>query len=571
MKIKYIIRIVVISSLLAIPGNIISQYSRILIIVPDEFYEEILPLKNFKDCSARKCHVVKLTNIYNNSQYSTGSRDNPEKIKKCIADYKKSYSVNYVLLVGDCDKFPVRYCRAINTQWGTKYYPADLYYADIYKSDGVTFDNWNSGSPNGWLGEIDFKGFGEKNMSKLNIDNLNLYPDIAVGRILASTQAEIKTYVEKVISYEIKAPGNWFEKALWITDEDWGTAAKKDRLDTYMTGFSIIKPYTDPLWGVHAPNHISRDERALRINNHINNGVGFVNYFGHGCRSSWSWVYDQYDTYDDMGSLTNKNMLPIVFAVSCYTGRFHFDQCINSCITEDKYMAVNDIEWTNSNKVATRPEPRAVQPAIYDRESMAEEFTVKRSTGGVAYIGCSSINEFGGEDLDKYFFEAFKIKPKPITLGQMWDHARTQFISNVDLTSFFAYLHLYKVNMFGDPSIVVGGAYAKDISENIDPNTIPNVKKILGYSRSRIDIDITVPTGQLMHIDSSASILFENGKKIIAMDSNIDKGLTVSGCYSYMPVCMISLSKNTQSKYLIHGIKVSEKLKLRNGGEIKLH
>lgn len=568
MNFKKIIFTAILITLFCVPQIVISQYSRILIIAPNEFIDELEPLKQFKECSMRSTTLISLSDIYNNTSYN-GLRDNPEKVKKCIADYNKNYGVNYVLLVGDCDKFPVRYCRAINTEWGTKYYPADLYYADIYKSDGTTFDNWNSGSPNGWLGEIDFKGFGEKNINKLNIDNLNLYPDVSVGRVLASTEAEVKTYVKKVINYELMAPGNWFKKALWLVDGDFGTPPNKDRLDTYMTSFSIIKPYTDPLWGVHATNHISRDERARRINNHINSGVGFVNYFGHGCRFSWSWVYDQYGTFDDMGSLTNKNMLPIVFAVSCYTGRFHFDQCISACTPNDKYMAVNDIVWTNTNKVATRPEPRAVQPALYDRESLAEEFTVKRSTGGIAYIGCASKNEWGGQDLDKYFFEAYKVKSKPLTLGQMWDHARTQFISNIDLTSYFAYLHLYKVNMFGDPSLIVGGAYTNNISGNIS-NSIGT--DLFGYYRYRVTGNLTIPQGHALNADSSMSFLFNNGKKITALDPNVNKGLIIRAMPG-MSICLLALNPNANSDKIAHSIKIEKRgeLKMRNGGEIKFY
>jgi len=75
-------------ALFAIPPIAISQYSRILIIAPNEFIDELQPLKQFKDCSMRPVTLISLTDIYNNSSYN-GLRDNPEKVKKCIAHYKK--------------------------------------------------------------------------------------------------------------------------------------------------------------------------------------------------------------------------------------------------------------------------------------------------------------------------------------------------------------------------------------------------------------------------------------------------------------------------------------------------
>ena len=150
----------------------------------------------------------------------------------------------------------------------------------------------------------------------------------------------------------------------------------------------------------------------------------------------------------------------------------------------------------------------------------------------------------------------------------MWDYSRTQFISNIDLTSYFAYLHLYKVNMFGDPSIIVGGAFTNNMS-GIQYN-IYGVSAMKGYSRNRITSDVTIPVGNTLFADSSLSILFESGRKISALDSNPDRGFIVKG-FGLMPVSLIAYSNSEQAKYQIHGIRVIHSLKLRNGGEIKMY
>jgi hypothetical protein len=292
--------------------NSSSAQDRLLIIAPDEFIDELQPLKRFKDCSLRKTTLLSLSEVYN----SYSGVDDPEKIKRCIAAYQKSHGVGFVLLMGDCDKFPVRYCRAYNTAWGSKYYPSDLYYADLYDNSG-NFDDWDGDNDN-IIGEMNFTG---DNFAQVNLDNMNLSPDVSVARVPASSVSEVETYVKKVINYEINAPGNWFNKALLVVDggdNAFGDETKMNSIVQYLSGFTVLKRYHD-----ESPyKEMTNAQRAAELNKQMNTGVGFVNYYGHGNRLSWSGWYGQ----SDLSSLTNTNMLPVIFATSCYTGRFQLDR-----------------------------------------------------------------------------------------------------------------------------------------------------------------------------------------------------------------------------------------------------
>jgi hypothetical protein len=314
--------------MVALPGIIIAQ-DCLLIITPDEFIDELRPLQRFKNCSIRQTILLSLSEVY--SAYS-GS-DAPEQIKRCIAAYQKSHGVDFVLLVGDCDKFPVRYCRAYNTEWGSKYYPSDLYYADLYDNSG-NFDDWDGDNDN-IIGEMNFTG---GNFAQVNLDNMNLAPDVSVARLPASSVAEVETYVNKVINYEIKAQGSWFKKALLVVDggsEAFGDETKMNSIVSSLSGFAVIKRYQD-----ESPyKEMTYAQRAAQINTMMNAGVGFVNYFGHGNRLSWAGWYDQ--SY--MSSLTNTNMLPVIFATSCYTGRFHFDR--------EYYLRRDGSIWNRTGRV----------------------------------------------------------------------------------------------------------------------------------------------------------------------------------------------------------------------------
>ena len=267
-----------------------SQY-KLLIIAPQEFMDELEPLKRFKDCSGRLTILLSLDEVYENF---TGA-DNPEKIKRCIAHYEQSNGIEYVMLVGDVDKFPVRW-----RWWGwAKRNPdgtiipgkdqrgwavSDLYYADLYKNGTKNFDDWDSNN-NGLYGEIEFELDPEScapNCRTINNDHIDFLPDVAVGRVPASTPEEVTTYVNKVIAYELKTTPSdtWFKKAALYTGDWLGNGNDiKDDVANYLInrGFKnrdIKKRYWDA--------QQTPAQRAATFVNDLNNGLGVVNYLGHG-------------------------------------------------------------------------------------------------------------------------------------------------------------------------------------------------------------------------------------------------------------------------------------------------
>lgn len=101
--------------LLAMSCSLWAQQS-LLILAPDEFIPALQPLKEFKESTGRSTYLVGLSQVYNNY---TGT-DEPEQIKYCIADYEQNCDIENVMLVGDVDKFPVRW------RWFGRWMPHDL-------------------------------------------------------------------------------------------------------------------------------------------------------------------------------------------------------------------------------------------------------------------------------------------------------------------------------------------------------------------------------------------------------------------------------------------------------------
>jgi len=447
-------------TLILLPVSAIAQEYHLLILAPYDFVDELLPLKYWKDETGRPTIIVTLGEIEEKEYRRT--KDQPERIKRCIEEYVANHNVQYVLIAGDSDKFPVRYIKAYNTQWGDKYYPSDLYYMDLYDAAG-NFDNWDGDGDN-IIGEMDFKG--GTNLSLVNLDDIDMYPDVAVARVPASTKAEIATYVTKVIDHEHHAPGSWFDNALLVVDGGGGAFGNTTKMNAVATSslssFTVTKYYQN-----NTPyNTMNITQRGTQINNALNNGVGIVHLYGHGNRLLWDGWYTQ----NRIPALTNNLMLPIVFANACYTGRFHFDR--------NNYMDKNGFVWSGGG--TNFPEPMAIQPSTYDshnNESLTEHFLVKNTGGAVGYIGCTSVIEHGAwlsttKGLSPYFFEEYDNGIR--VLGELWKNALTTFINDLHHPKtggmyYYAFLHIHKMMLFGDPSLAVGGLERSRTTTTIIP------------------------------------------------------------------------------------------------------
>ncbi|MBN1359707.1 MAG: hypothetical protein JW993_03895 [Sedimentisphaerales bacterium] len=106
--------------------------------------------------------------------------DEPEQIRNCISDYHLNHGVSYVALGGDESVIPVRYCfpRSVDEE-----VPADLYYSD---TDGGDWD----ANGNGLYGQVD------------DVTEIELTPDVHLGRIPIGTAEEVAGYFNKVVIYE---------------------------------------------------------------------------------------------------------------------------------------------------------------------------------------------------------------------------------------------------------------------------------------------------------------------------------------------------------------------------------
>jgi len=543
----------------------------LLIIAPDEFMDEVEPLQRFKDASGRPTIVLSLSEVYANVNCS-GGVDEPEKIKMCIAHYEQTEAIKYVMLVGDSDKFPVRYC-CRDVPDPTGYQACDLYYADLYKSDGG-FDDWD-GNGNGLYAQL------LPTSSANNVDSVNWHPDVAVARVPASSSTEVSTYVEKIISYELAASNSlWFQKALLVTGNWPPDEATKDHIATnYLTGFTIIKWYYSIFKDLYPidPNDVegSMDKRAQPMTDYINQGVGFLNHYGHGSIDDFAWVYDKRHLLD----LTNTDKLPVIFSAGCATAEFAPAPPWQDYV--DIYDVFHPAHAPAPGEIV--PAPKPIQPGAgaahdCDREARPEDWLVYRDSGAIAYLGSAGTANPGYPDiLDKDFFKAYDLGYR--TFGDMRNYMVEAFLDghfdeqgNVlaadEWNRKATWNALIRFTPFGDPSLVVGGAFTETRSGSVwDDDTNGPWKS---YERYHIVGDVTVPADRTLTAQPASSVLFEAGKKITAPGSDPSQGFRMNGT-SDEPAWFVTLAPDPQSEHVVQGVKVAGQLRLLNGGQIKVH
>lgn len=289
----------------------------LLVITPSAFADILQPLIGHKESRDVATKIVTLDDIYSGTYYDVQGRDDAEKIKYFIRDAVENWGVSYVMLVGDPDHLPVRYA-SVNDGEETRYI-SDLYYADLYDAAGA-FITWDS-NDNGRFAEYDD---GE-------IDEVDLYPDVYIGRLACADATEASIVVNKIIDYENQQAFQtaWFKNIIYCGGDtfpgdedavDEGEYANQQVIDM-MTGYSTTK-----IWASNG-----RLRSSANIVAAFREGAGFADFSGHGSPQSWAThPHEREYTWYPIGGFTNNNVyslnnggkLPIIILNSCSNSKF---------------------------------------------------------------------------------------------------------------------------------------------------------------------------------------------------------------------------------------------------------
>lgn len=244
-----------------------------LIIVPDDFYENILPLARWKELKGFKVWVKKTS--------ETGTQR--EEIRNFIRNAYITWTPRptYVLLVGAINKIPA--FASPSTSCVTDH-PYSLVDGDDYLAD------------------------------------------LFVGRLPAANVSELDCIVAKIVNYESNPyieDTSWFHRALMVgtSYQEGGTPAvtalvtkRRIREQLLARGFRKVDTVFYP------PNPSGRGP----VDSAVNSGVLFVN--GRGWGQFMGWNYPQF-VINDVYNLNNGWKLPIVTSLYCGTGNYAVNPC----------------------------------------------------------------------------------------------------------------------------------------------------------------------------------------------------------------------------------------------------
>jgi len=423
----------------------------LVIITPSEFLNNLTSFVDHKNNNDMRTTIKTIEDIY----LDFNGRDNQEKIKYFVKYSIEEWNVKYVLLIGDIDRLPIRTTDAY--PWSGYHgngILSDLYYADIYDKDFM-FCSWDSNNNNifGEVEELDLRSD-----FFINIDDVDLYPDVHIGRIPCTTSEELSIVLNKIINYEeFTFDQIWFNKII-LAGGDTFPLSKGSQPFVYEGEITNTKvgeqlPAFEKIRLWSSKHNLN----AHKFNKAIREGAGFLSYAGHGFEHGWG-TYRPNSLRNKMGILQplyytplikyirNDFRLPIIFFDACLTAKLDFN------ITDLK-----DYYGLPVTIINLLPRNRFSDTDFFP--SLTWSFLKEENGGSIASIGATRpaythVDKYGvyagAGYLDVHFFKAYY---EGTTIGKMLTQSQLDYINYVG-KDFFT---IEEFMLIGDPSLKVGG------------------------------------------------------------------------------------------------------------------
>ena len=252
------------------------------------------------------------------------------------------------------------------------------------------------------------------------------YAEVIIGRFSGQTPSEIETQVERTIDYErYPTTGDWHTSALGVaSNQGPGWGGLTDDAFNEQIICPLLNEYTYESCQVIADPSGTLTQGV----NAINNGVGIINYTGHGWQLGWGNGAPLGNS--DVHNLTNSGKLPFVITVGCNVGEF---DAYDESFSESWLRATHNGDPSGGIVHFGSTISQSWEPPMHGQyginmiltESYDEHLT--RTIGGMATNGCMYMNDMQGS-------------------------------SGINETNYWTY--------FGDPSVV----FASDNPQNLNVN-----------------------------------------------------------------------------------------------------
>lgn len=322
----------------------IEEEGELLIIAPDIYTSQLEELKNWKIKCGIPTTIVPLSSTGNSSS----------NIKTYITNYYNSHNLAFVLTVGDNTLFPAY---TTSGGWGASN-TEDNYYAEVAGGD--------------------------------------YYPDILLGKLSIENATHLTTQIQKILMYEQNTgETSHYPVACGIASEE-GTGDDNEydyehirNINQRLLNYTYTSQY-EFYEGNHGGVDAAGDPSASSILNGINDGVGIVNYCGHG--GDDMWVTSSFSN-SNISQLTNYDKLPFIFSVACVNG----DYVNNTCFAEAWLRATKNGRLTGAVATLMSTINQAWDPPMCGQDEMTKVLAeiypnnIKRTFGGISFSGLMKV------------------------------------------------------------------------------------------------------------------------------------------------------------------------------------
>ena len=360
------------------------------------------------------------------------------------------------------------------------------------------------------------------------VDGSDYYADIFIGRIPADTATEAEVMVQKILDYEQNPPTqpsfyeNFVVAAYFQDDYNTGYESRRfvrtsEEIRDYLNSIGYAgeriyctESYKNPTHynngyygnGEPLPPELLRptfpwNGDANDIITAINQGIFILNHRDHGMISGWG---DPYFTTSHLPSLTNGDLLPVVFSINCLTGKFTPGECF------------------------------------------AEEFIRKPDGGAVAVFAASEVSYSGYNDyLCRGMYDAqwpdfdtdFGDDVPLYHLGQILNYGKTYMANTWGNPWGYERLTFEMFHVFGDPSLnmytglprsleVTSSCASDDIQVTVTSqgNPVKGARVCLSQESGFYQAGVTDTDG-VVQLDKTGVILTENISLVVTAHNHL--------------------------------------------------
>jgi hypothetical protein len=425
--------------------------SRLAIVCPPDFSQVCQSYAEFKRKTGLTCDVVPFDSSQKqaelaNAPFLSTYGISPARLSDpatCLkVELLRRYlamGTRFVLLAGDANKLPVAWFEFV--QSGKRFfYPTDLFYADLLKpgapSPSSAFQTWD---PDRDTVKGEFRSD--------QVAPIDFYPDLAIGRIPASSASELGVALQRLMNRPARPP-----RAILLRGNDpGGNTTWLDQIMTQAEGLLHERGY-----GVVAKLSIAADASPAaaqgvldQFHAAIQGGAEYVFWFGHGGTGGWG----EFGPYllDFSTEVPKFNASPVVFSMSCNVGAYV------GHVYDGPYLSGGAAVNPGATPGQVPPVPDALQPM--DADFAPEEWLVKHSRGAATLIAGHSWGSLGSDFLGTQPLDFVRALPPltglPTTVGSAYNAMLVRYLAKYkqnlpnDAT---ALNHLLRIHLFGDPT-----------------------------------------------------------------------------------------------------------------------